>query len=211
MQNATIRRLRSNLFSFRKAEKDRLYKERQQEIISRQMNITVPTVLKKHDIDNRSKKVIFLERVRKMMEEDPSFSKMGKKKQAQTIVDAIYRDEMLAGERRGAFLHTAKKHNRKNVFPSQTVLEHMDNDGGVLNSAGVELVRTMEKASLPASKQRRFYRVSLPSKAPISVVARKVEFAAANIIPFQTFSTASGEGVKFTNLPNVIQTIIRAH
>jgi hypothetical protein len=44
-----------------------------------------------------------------MMEEDPSFTKMGKKKQAQTIVDAIYRYKMLAGEGREALLHAAKK------------------------------------------------------------------------------------------------------
>jgi hypothetical protein len=55
---------------------------------------------------------------------------------------------MLAGEEREALLYVAKKHYRKNVFPSQTVLDHMDNAGGVLNSAGIELVRKMEKESL---------------------------------------------------------------
>jgi hypothetical protein len=118
---------------------------------------------------------------------------------------------MLAGEGREASLHAAKKHYHKNVFPSQTVLERMDNSGGVLNSAGVELVRTMKKASLPTSKHIKFYRAILPSKAAISIAARKVELPAANILPFDTFSTASGEGVKFTNLPNVIQTILRVH
>jgi hypothetical protein len=87
----------------------------------------------------------FLRACRKIMEEDPSFKKMGKKKQAQTIVYAIYSDNMLAGEGREALLHAAKKHYRTSVFPSQTVLEDMENSGGVLNSAGVELVRTMEK------------------------------------------------------------------
>jgi hypothetical protein len=50
----------------------------------------------------------------------------------------------------------------------------------------------MEKASLPASKYMKFYRAILPSKAAISIAARKVELSAANIIPFETFSTASG-------------------
>jgi hypothetical protein len=136
---------------------------------------------------------------------------MGKQKQAQTIAGAIYSDKMLAGEGREALLHAEKKHYRKNVLPSQTVLEHMDNYVGVFNSAGVELARTVEKASLPASKHMKFYRAILPSKAAISIAARKFELAAANIIPFETFSTTSGEGVKFTNLPNVIQTILRAH
>jgi hypothetical protein len=62
-------------------------------------------------------------------------------------------------------------------------LEHMDNSGGVLTSAGVELVGTMKKASLPASKQTKLYRAILPSKAAISIAARKIELAAANIIP----------------------------
>jgi hypothetical protein len=54
-------------------------------------------------------------------------------------------------------------------------------------------------------------RAIFPSNAAISIAAKKVELADANIIPFETFSTASGEGVKFKKLPNVIQTIIRAH
>jgi hypothetical protein len=57
----------------------------------------------------------------------------------------------------------------------------------------------------------KFYWAILPSKASFSIAARKVELAAANIIPFETFSTASGEGFKFTNLPNVIQTILLPH
>jgi hypothetical protein len=104
-----------------------------------------------------------------------------------------------------------KKHYHNNVLPSKTVLEHVDNYGGALNSAGVEIVRTMEKASLPASKHMKFYRAIFASKKAISIAARKVELAAAHIIPFETLSTASGEGVKFTNLPNVFQTILRAH
>jgi hypothetical protein len=44
---------------------------------------------------------------------------------------------MLAGEGREALLHASKKHYGKNVFPRQTVLEHMGNYGGVLNSAVV--------------------------------------------------------------------------
>jgi hypothetical protein len=103
----------------------------------------VPATSKKCAIDNRSKKVIFLERVHKMMDEDTSFSKMGKKKQAQTIVDAIYSENMLAGEGREALLHAAKRHYCNNVFPSQTVLEHTGSAGGVLNSAGFELARKM--------------------------------------------------------------------
>jgi hypothetical protein len=53
---------------------------------------------------------------------------------------------MLAGEGREVLLHAAKKHHQKILFPSQTVLEHMDNAWGVLNSAGDELVRKMEKS-----------------------------------------------------------------
>jgi hypothetical protein len=68
----------------------------------------VTAASKKRAIDIRSKKVIFLERLHKMMEEDPSFSKMGKKKQAQTIVDASYSDKMLAGEVRETLLHVPK-------------------------------------------------------------------------------------------------------
>jgi hypothetical protein len=40
-QKATTRRLGSKLSSFKKAEKDRLYRERQEEIISRQTNVPV--------------------------------------------------------------------------------------------------------------------------------------------------------------------------
>jgi hypothetical protein len=69
----------------------------------------------------------------------------------------------------------------------------------------------MEKASLPASKQMQFYRAILPSKAAISIAVGEVELAAEKIIPFETFSNAFSEGVKFTNLPDVIQTILRAH
>jgi hypothetical protein len=52
---------------------------------------------------------------------------------------------MIAVEEREALIHAAKKHYCKNVFPSQTKLEHMDNYGGVLNSDRVELVRKREK------------------------------------------------------------------
>jgi hypothetical protein len=77
LNTATIRRLGSNLSSCRKAEKDGLYRERRDEIISRQKN--VPAASKKRDIDNRSKKVIFLERVHNMKEEDPSFNKWARR------------------------------------------------------------------------------------------------------------------------------------
>jgi hypothetical protein len=45
--------------------------------------------------DKRSIKEIFMERVHKMMEADPVFNNMGKKKQSQAMVDAIYSDKMI--------------------------------------------------------------------------------------------------------------------
>jgi hypothetical protein len=87
----------------------------------------------------------------------------------------------------------------------------MDYEGGVLTSAGVELIRKMEVSSLPVTKQNNYSRAILPSKAAITLAARKLELSAQDILPFEMFTTASGEGVKFTKLSNFIQTILRAH
>jgi hypothetical protein len=104
-----------------------------------------------------------------------------------------------------------QKNYRKHVFPSHHVLEHMDYAGGVLNSAGVDLVREMEISKLPILKQKKNFRAILPSKAATSLAARTLEKVSQLIIPFESFSMTSVEGVKFTDMAAAVQTIIRAH
>jgi putative NIF3 family GTP cyclohydrolase 1 type 2 len=121
-QNVTIKRLRNNLSSFRRAEKGRQANEKRQGAIRNQT--TTEPVTKKRKTDNgladkRNKKMIFMERAHEVMDKDPAFSKMGKKKQAQAVVEEIYSDKFLGGEVKEAFLHAAKNNYRKNVFPSQ--------------------------------------------------------------------------------------------
>jgi hypothetical protein len=93
-----------------------------------------------------------------MVESDPVFNKMGKKKHCVII----YCHTMLSGESKEAMLHIAKKYYRKHVFPIHHVLEHMDYAGGVFNSAGVELVREMEISKLPVLKQKKYSREMCP-------------------------------------------------
>jgi hypothetical protein len=127
-QQQEIKRHRAKLSYFQRAEKAKVDKEKYAAVTNKQGHVA-DTAQKNNNNqpkDVRSKKEIFMERVHKMMDSDPVFNKMGKKKQAQTMVDAIYCDKMLSGENKEAMLHIAKKHYIKHVFPSHHALEHMD-------------------------------------------------------------------------------------
>jgi hypothetical protein len=93
--------------------------------------------------------------------------------------------------------------NHATVFPNHKVLATMDERGGTLNYAAVELLRDFERSywvSCGVFKGKRFKAI-LPSKTDLHRVAKRIEAVADGIVPFSRFSTPSGEGIKF----NVIQ------
>jgi hypothetical protein len=91
------------------------------------------------------------------------------------------------------------------VFPNHKVLAAMDERGGTLNYAAVEVLRDLERSywvSCCVFKGRRFKAI-LPSKTDLHRAAKRIEAVADGIVPFSRFSTPSGEGIKF----HVIQVV----
>jgi hypothetical protein len=77
-----------------------------------------------------------MEKVHRMMERDPVFSKMASESQANLMAEAFFPDNMLGGGAANVdALQQAKKHDRKDVFLAHHVLEKMDEMGGRLNIA----------------------------------------------------------------------------
>jgi hypothetical protein len=91
------------------------------------------------------------------------------------------------------------------VFPNHKVIAAMDERGGTLNYAAVEVLRDLECSywvSCGVFKGKRFKAI-LPSKTDLHCAAKRIEAVADGLVSFSPFSTPSGEGIKF----HVIQVV----
>jgi hypothetical protein len=85
------------------------------------------------------------------------------------------------------------------VFPNHKVLAAMDEHGGMLNYAVVQVLRNLERSywlSCGVFKGKRFKAI-LPSKTNLHRAAKIIEAVADGIVPLSRFSTPSGKGIKF--------------
>jgi hypothetical protein len=92
------------------------------------------------------------------------------------------------------------------VFPNHKFLAVMDERGGTLNYATVEVIRDLERSywvSCYVFKSKGFKAILL-SKTDLHRAAKRIQAVADGIVPFSRFSTPSREGIKF----NVIQVVI---
>jgi hypothetical protein len=92
------------------------------------------------------------------------------------------------------------------VFPNHKVRAAMDERGGTLKDAAVEVLRDLGCSywvSCGVFKGKRF-KALFPSKTDLHCAAKRMEAVADGIVLFSRFSAPSREGIKF----NVIQVVI---
>jgi hypothetical protein len=98
------------------------------------------------------------------------------------------------------------------VFPNHKVFAAMDERGGTLNYAVVEVLRDLERSYwLPfcVFKGKRF-KATFLSKTDLYRAEKRIEAVADGIVPISRLSTPSGEGIKF-NVIHVVRLLIKAH
>jgi hypothetical protein len=101
-------------------------------------------------------------------------------------------------------LTIARKELRRTTFAPWRILRAMDLNGGTLNYAGIEILRTLE------TENEKYYHGSIiPSTKEMQRVAKQVEAFGDQYAPWERVYKETGEGIEF-HLPTILPTIIKA-
>jgi hypothetical protein len=127
------------------------------------------------------------------------------------MAEIVFEEEFCGGHTKKTLVQLSNNYFRESIFTPHNILKEMDLQGGVLNYSGVELLRMVECLENPEAKNKKQYKSILPSKSSIVRKAQVLEHAAKDVLEIETFSTSSGEGVRFKNIPQAIHLLLVSH
>jgi hypothetical protein len=131
------------------------------------------------------------------------YKRMGRKRIGKLLAKAFF--SLGDGVAKDELLTLAKKELRRTTFAPWRILRAMDLNGGTLNYAGVEILRSLE-----SENEKYFHGSLIPSTAELQRVARQVESFGKQHAPWERVMKETGEGIEF-KLETLIPTVLKAY
>ena len=117
------------------------------------------------------------------------YARFGKKRVSNGIANVVYSSTFMNGAIKDE-LHKRVKKEYRDVFSPRNILREMDVNSGSLNLGAIEMLRNIEGI-------RKHCIGLIPSSTSIQRVAHQLSKYGDELIPFESFETTTGEGIKF--------------
>eukprot|EP00978_Attheya_sp_CCMP212_P047202 scaffold421260_cov49-Attheya_sp.AAC.1 len=131
------------------------------------------------------------------------YKRMGRKRIRKLLASAFF--NLHDGVAQTEILTLARKEIRRTTFSAWRILRAMDLNGGTLNYAGIEVLRSLE-----TNNEKYYHSSMIPSTKELQRVAKQVELFGEKHAPFERVHKPTGEGIKF-DVEKLLPTILKTY